>query len=176
VSGPIQTLPLGLLGLLQLKSGGSNPSQLADTVSPTYDLGKFYENNQSLLCATLFGGTPALTTNARGAPVFQVGGVNITVPQKELWYVQEWTISCNLLAAEYIRFAPWFTGPGALSNLQMGPDYNDVVTARVRFASARIDRPFFAHAGCFFGCFVYDIITAGTITVSMEMRAVRMSL
>lgn len=176
MSGPIQTLPIGLLGLLQLKSSGSNPSQLSDTVSAVYDIGKYYEQQQSQYCASLFGATPSLTTNARGQPVFQVAGANITVPNKELWLVQEWSIFCNLLAAEYIRFAPAYSPPGSLGTVQLGPDYNDAVTARARFASAKIDRPFFAVPGTFFLAYVFDVATAGSITVQCEMKVTRMQL
>jgi hypothetical protein len=162
--------------LLQLKSAGSNPSQLSDVVAGTYDLGKFYENNQSQLSASLFGAAPSLNVNARGQPLFQVSGSNVVVPSKELWYVTELLISCNLLAAEYIRFAPMISPPGSLGLLQVGPDYNDAVTARVRFASAKADRPFFAPSGTVFGIMCYDCATAGNIAVGLELRAVRMQI
>lgn len=40
--GEIQKIPQGLLGFLQLKTGGRNPSILADAVSPTWDLSRLY--------------------------------------------------------------------------------------------------------------------------------------
>lgn len=40
--GDIQKIPQGLLGFLQLKTGGRNPSTLVDSVSPTWDLSRLY--------------------------------------------------------------------------------------------------------------------------------------
>lgn len=174
--GPIQTLPIGLLGLLQLKTSGGNPSQFSETVSGVYDLGKFYENQQAQMTASLFGAQPTLTTSTRNQPVFTVAATPITVPQKELWYVTEYTIFANLLAAEYVRFAPMWTAPGAIGLIAIGPDVNDVITARARSITSTLSKPFFAGAGSFFGLIVYDIVTAGTIQFNLEMRAVRMPL
>lgn len=45
MSGPIQTLPAGFLSLLQLKNMGVNPSQLIDSVQPSFDMMEWYLRN-----------------------------------------------------------------------------------------------------------------------------------
>lgn len=177
--GPIQTLPQGLLGLLQLKQQGSNPSQFVDAVQGTFELFDMYAQSRLLdvsgANAAAPSPKPAVNVNTAGAKGFGANG--LIVPQGQIWYVYQYTLQCSLLAAEYIRFAPvLYPAPGSLDIVTLGPDYNDVITARARFALVGNTAPFWATSGASLGFAVYDIVTGGNINVTANMRAAVMQL
>lgn len=174
--GPIQVIPPGLMGLLQLKTGGNLPSTLADVVAPVLELRDWYLTARRVDHNTLFGAIPqrVLATGNNGNFGFQLGGVNVQVPQNQIWYCEEMTINANLLAADYIRAAPTILTPGAGASFTgshlVGPDVNDVVTARARSVAGKADRGFWAFPGDIFGVQVFDILSAG-ITLNLFLRA-----
>lgn len=92
-SGPIQLLPQGLLGLLQLKNVGHNPRELNDSVQPTLDLWRIYlqADSEALFTANI--------------PITAVGGAfpvvpDAQVPNDEIWAVHHFSASTfGVLAA-----------------------------------------------------------------------------
>jgi hypothetical protein len=170
VAAPIQTIPQGLLGLLQLKQLGTNPSNLVDTVQSTVDLKDWWMNRQEVDICLLKTGSSTASTNVNAAGVF--GSTGLTVGTNEVWWVTNYTINCNLLAAEYIRFRPVFNFPAALSAVYtLGFDYNDVITARARNASAWAAN-FWLQPGAQLQFRVSDQATAANIAVAQAVRGV----
>lgn len=173
MSGPIQVIPKGLLGLLQLKQQGSNPSELADVVASCINIEQYYWQQLVVDHFQLVGGAPStnVPTASPGNKAFVTNPLN--VPQGQLWYVLEYSLSCSLVAAETIRFAPLIIYDPALATpVQLGLDYTDVVTARARAAQCFVQKPFWAPAGSGIGFWVGDSLTAGNIVVTGSIRAV----
>lgn len=171
MAGPIQVLPPGLLGFLQIKNAGRNPDNLLSDLQPSLNLLEWYLNARATDALNIFGGNGSVNAAGSGA---LLSLTNWTVPNNTWLYVFEFTVVCSLLAAESIRFAPMlltFPGIAGQSQLQTGPDYNDVVTARARRATATSYGPFWAPPGSQFAVNVLDALTAGNIAVTGHLRA-----
>jgi len=113
-TGPIQVIPAGLLGLLDLKNRGIVPDVLMGTVQPIVDMEGFW-------------------LRARREPVdlgngwVWPGGLHLevltTTPQNEWWYVHDWKIDVNstdtILGAQFFGLADsngraFFLSPGTI--------------------------------------------------------------
>lgn len=169
--GPIQVIPPGLTGLLQLKQFGKVPGELADVVAPVLELRDWYLTARRLDQVALFGGTPTRSIAAAGFAALQLAGVNAQVPQGQIWYVEQYGLNgTTALAGDVLSFAPGVTNAALTSFFQTGPTDYDVVTARVRQRVCKSDRGFWAFPGDIFVVWAEDISTAG-ITVNMNLRA-----
>lgn len=175
--GPIQVIPPGLLGFLQLKTSGKNPEFLDDTISPTLDVTDWYFQ------ASLLDFTQAVATAARalanGVTGIQLFSPNsIDVPQQENWWVEEYTIFAAVPAAtDTCQFSCMYRTPnvGSTNPYVLG-DPSPLLTgvaaaARINVARAR---QFFAPAGCSLGMFVLANETAATITYNGFVRFARL--
>lgn len=169
---PIQTIPQGLLGLLQLKQFGRNPAALGDTVDPTVDLTLLWLNRITVdltLAVTGLNGV-VIGVPTAGANTYNVTGMN--VPANQTWWVESFGVGCTLLAAETIRFGCGVFYPPNTGAHLLGPspsDFNDVITSRARLARAEA-RGFWLLPGAQPLLVVYDSLTAGTINVTCSMR------
>jgi hypothetical protein len=72
---PLHKVPLGLLGLLNLKTLGSNPNGFGEIVTPTADL------------RTMYGAPLHETFEQAGAETFVPTTTTMRVPQGEIWRV-----------------------------------------------------------------------------------------
>jgi hypothetical protein len=170
MSGPIQVIPQGLLGLLQLKATGKNPDDLLAGVQPQVDLFPLWVQRQDVDINLAKTGNSNTGFNVNASGNFGVTG--LIVGNTEAWFVTNFTLRCNLLAAETIVMACGFNYPTALSNVyELSGNYADVITARARTATV--------HAGGFWlgpGAqpiiIVHDQTTAATITVAFGLRGV----
>lgn len=182
MAGDIQVVPQGLLGLLQIKSQGSNPNRLLSEVMPTIDLAEWWRQARIEEVFSLFpGGT--LPARLRNTPApfisFQIGGVDCAVPAGQWWYIDQLSVQLVLpLAADNARFQGAVnTSVLTVPNVWYGITdiVSDVVSARVnRCIQASLSRPFWAPPGTVFGLSVFDAVTAGNLTFSMNLRAVRL--
>jgi hypothetical protein len=183
VEGPIQIIPQGMMGLLQLKQLGKLPGDLSMVVEPSLEMRDWYMQARQLNTIALFGSIPTtanFVTGANGFAAFQVGGADFTIPQGQCWYVEAMTtiVSTNV-AADTIRFAPSVqsANPGALTEFFMvGPDVNDAVTAQNRVLSAKADRAFWMTPGMKFGISVFNVIYAVNAHGTLHVRATPMPL
>lgn len=85
-SGPIQVIPQGLLGFLNLKNNGQNPNTLDSNVMPVIDLTSWWFENRAEDIGT-FTRTPVTGNNGFGSWL-----TPIIVPEREAWWVLEYTI------------------------------------------------------------------------------------
>jgi len=95
--GPIQLLPPGLLGLLQLKVAGAGVSKLGDTCLPSMDMLEWWLRATAQLWTTNSG----VTVAAGFVGVFTPFSPNaITVPAGEWWYVHDYTCEVQVPGGE----------------------------------------------------------------------------
>lgn len=94
-SGPIQQIPQGLLGFLQLKNRGQNPSELPDVLSPGFELSNWYLETGAEIVV-------------QDAPVaVAVGTINlITVPNDQWWLVHDFFVNVGLDAGSTVFGCP----------------------------------------------------------------------
>lgn len=97
VYAPIQQLPGGLLGFLQLKNAGRNPTEVNSLLQMTMDLRDWYlQTNMESVVGT-------------DAAIAAVGSAfYLTVPDGEFWCVHDCVLSINLAAAATIVCAPCY--------------------------------------------------------------------
>jgi len=150
--------------MLQLKTGGQNPSQLADACAPVVNIKEFWDNYLEI---NLF---PFSAVNVAAAGSFQLTGAG--PPAGFMWYVRECEVSCSLLAAETIRGAVTMFDPNNGGRVQLGPDVADTITARARQWACTSWGPFWMLPGMNLGVHVFDAATAANIAVGAVCRGV----
>lgn len=174
--GPVQVLPKGLLGFLQLKNAGKNPDRLSNTLSPSLDLFEWYMAGtaQDIIPAPA---TAALPTGSTGFQAFTVNPV--IVPQQEIWWVQNFgVLSSALGATESVGFMCAIQGvPAAVAGTYMFGDRRTILTGT---ATGRVARAyangFWVPPGYTFGAMVevHEVTTA--VTYNGTLRVVRMQI
>lgn len=171
MSGPINLIPPGVLGFLQLKNFGKNPTEFPEVLAPTFDLLKWYLSGESrqmaatdtsLAMATNVGGFQRLTT----APII--------VPATEWWYVHSVFLRAQLPAAvtEFFSGAPCWFNPNTFNPNELLCEPGAIIqgvaaTDRTYFTVAR---DFWVPPGSEFGAFVLTCQSATTIFVSLNGR------
>ena len=181
MSGPIQTIPRGLLGWLQLKAGGSNPRDLADTVAGTIDLTQLYLYGVVQDEQSLFGAAPttnAIATGGQGIQAFNIAAANVVVPNGQTWWIHQWTCGGNIAtAADSISFSLAISNQQGTRPIAVSRAYFDTINARARRPEIGTDRPgFLMLPGDKFLVWIHDVLSAGGITLSMGLRATVMPL
>lgn len=175
---PIGLIPTGLLGFLQLKQLGRLPDGLMDSVQPSLDMRDWYFQSRRETALTFNGTIPSNTTSAVGEVTFSAGGT-VVVPAGEYWYVESMTVPAIIsAAADTIRYAPdYMPASGINDRVQVGPDVSDVVSATVvRNVCAKADRGFWMIPGDTPSAHVFDIKTAGTVSLFLTMRFTRLKV
>lgn len=90
---PINALPIGLLDLFGIKSGGKYPQHFVEALAPTFELQQWYLEAQvdtytfslqNLFAASASANLIAITATTPALPI--VGG-QLVVPNNELWIV-----------------------------------------------------------------------------------------
>lgn len=95
-SAPVQLIPPGLLGALQLKTGGRNPTSLGDAYVPTIDCLDWLLNAKQEFLIDV--------SSIATGPIFQ-GLPTLVVPDREWWYVH-WLSAAIVLAATEDQINP----------------------------------------------------------------------
>lgn len=99
MSGPIQTLPQGLLGLLQLKVQGRNPRDLAESVQPTLEMSGFYLESSVNWSPNTVGFADAVIAPGTAGPSFLALAPGVLSPgENECWYVHGGAMQIGVLA------------------------------------------------------------------------------
>lgn len=175
---PIQVIPPGLTGLLQLKQLGRLPDKLSDLVAPVLEMRDWYMTARRQTEFALFAGPPAaFSTNSLGFKTFLAGGVVALVPSNQIWYVEQMDITGVLqnvadLAKIAAAIAP------STGNIQTvgDPDSNGPASGSLQRLHSFNRRPFWAFPGDQLGVDVLSLQSATGITLSMAIRATPMPL
>lgn len=120
--GPIQLIPPGLLGLLQLKADGRTVPYLEDTCSPILSMEDWWLRAAAVDWTLSTTDTEGAST-PNGFLAFATNGV--TVPVGEWWFVHEYCVTFFLNAAEVVtgpRLAWSSIGSGASARFTVLPD------------------------------------------------------
>lgn len=176
-SGPIQTFPRGLIGLLQLKSRGQMPDVLQGTVQPTVDLMQLWLNAGQAPDTVLH----ARAIGAGNGGFWEFSPNAILVPQNEIWYVHHYTVRVAIPAGatEQTRsFAP------AMGVTQVGTILYQVLAAPQTFDGvAGVAVTGYVRAGGFWlgpgqslGFVIGNVATATTHVFVGDVLATRMPI
>lgn len=177
-SGPVQVIPPGLLGFLQLKNSGVNPQQLQNGYTPTLDMLHWLLRGREEIMGTV--ANPCSVAIANGVVGnFQVFTTNsIQVPDDEWWYVHDYAVYTDALlaATSIVQFtcAVQSTTAG-----QIGKLYGTSQSLLAGSAAGRIGmaqaHDFFVASGSFLG-FAPSVneVAAGNITYQGTVRFTRL--
>jgi len=95
VSRPIQVIPPGLLGFLQLKNSGQAPAELPDTLQGVLELRDWYFQARLVVSNQIHGGSAATAVFG-----FQAYSPNtIVVPEREYWWVENYSFTSDTIPA-----------------------------------------------------------------------------
>lgn len=158
-SGPIQTAPLGLLGLLNLKNLGRNPKSMEDDVQPVMDITSLYLQGQ---VEDLPDMTLARTALAGGG--FSQWATPVLVPAGEAWYVHNYTVFCTMVAGDTVTgMAPLVrVAQATTSQFAM---FGDKASSRVGQGSLMSGcGGFWLVSGAELGFFAEAVLTAGSVS------------
>jgi hypothetical protein len=138
----IQRDPLGLLGVLDLKSGGQRPQQLAEFVQPVLEMLPLYLASQAR-----YGSGNTAANTALGAIIpLTVANPGASPPSGKLWFITTLAASRLITATSWLSFAAivrpntsvgldlYLTGPAqgsfTATNQSNTQPHNDMLVAR----------------------------------------------
>lgn len=100
MGGPLNRLPIGILGLFDIRgSGGTYPRTLLETIQPQVDIGMFMRGGTLL-------DVVGIAIGVNGPEPFDPL-TGLQVPDTETWFLSEFSVSFDALAADQaIEFAP----------------------------------------------------------------------
>jgi hypothetical protein len=136
---PIQTLPKGLIGLLNLNTDGRGPAVMADSVAGVLDLLPFYalDKRERLTTTAVAAGT--------SAGDFGFGAVGLLVPTNEAWLCLHYSIVCNPPIGLAVQLSPTFQVNGLV--WKVGDAANNINTALASRLYCWATQPFIVPAG-----------------------------
>lgn len=165
--GPIQSIPPGLLGLLQLKTVGRNPSELDSTVTPGFELSDwFLRANQEqlntsytqLMAASAAGGYQAFTTPSA-----------LVVPDGEWWYVSHYAARGGLAVGDTVNQMRTALQTNRTGTVRFGR-FGAPATLAGQGSLVCFDTDFWAPPGSEFGVHVSNVTSAAGITLTADLR------
>lgn len=143
----LNALPTGLLGLLDIKSGGKYPGQLVDALAPVLDMLDWYASAQSEF---VYGSGQYLVNTAVGTtlipstlPTNYANGTTWAVPNGEVYYVQsariDWTLNTATTesALALVAISPTGNGDVPITQKQAGYTVGNAVARGGRSSSVR---------------------------------------
>lgn len=158
-SGPIQVLPAGLLGLLQLKNSGNNPDTLLGTVQPSVEMLDFWLNTNGYTNNPQIG-VIATPSNVGYQPYLDLlTTAPVAVPQHEWWYIHSINIQFGLDYGEEAHSVRGviMVGPGGVPIARQMLVTEALTIQNLSTATADVQyhlkevRPFWAPPGAVFG-------------------------
>ena len=166
---PIQLIPRGLLGFLQLKNLGKNPSDFPSVLQPTLELFDWLTQSEQLSTVGTDAAIAAVGTNTY-----------LSVPSGEAWWLHDVQASINLAAAATIVCSPSYNlGPvGApsfsrlLTPLQQ---YSQAVHGTTIVIPSTLYKPMLLTPGCTLGIRT-TALSAATTAGNLVARYTRMVL
>lgn len=158
-NGPIQIIPRGLLGLLNLKNAGKAPPLLGGVVTPTLDLLEMY-------CSNLYEQVSA--TVAVAAAVGPVQS-DLVVPETEVWFVRVATATTDVLGAGDSITLQVTIAYSGITTIPVGDPQSAAVGGRIRCTSG--NDIIIAPPGSIFGCWVAAL--GGAVNVDIAALVTR---
>lgn len=178
---PLNVMPEGLLGFLQLKNGGRNPQHLGVDLAPVLDLLAWYQNTNSqevqLLADTINVSTPSgflpWTGTVPSIPNWPAGSYD-----NEYLLILEYEVSWSLpVSGDTADFAP--AASIAESNLALPTYLSGYTTGSsvARAGSRALARPFWLKPGGNLNLRTFGVVTAaGGIAVGGRIRYCRLKV
>jgi hypothetical protein len=167
-SGPVQVIPPGLLGFLNLKNTGQAPGLFGGTVQPVWDMLRWYLSANAT-------DVPFSTTGQASGTFGLVLATGAIVPAREWWYVHYYRVSTDVLAAgDRVSFSP-----GLLQNATVGgrmytigPNAGTPTTATtVQTVWTTNAQDFFVAPGFGFGPHINQLqLAAGALVFDIALR------
>jgi len=164
--GPIQVIPGGLLGLLNIKNRGKNPDTLDSNVVPTIDLTSWWFEARAEDIGT-FTRTPVTGNNG-----FASWSTPVIVPNGQAWWVLEYTVrTTDMGVGDSGQFGCGWQQIATQQRYAVGPlsDINSGVGICVGFA-----RGFYVPAGAELLWWTNDVINATAYNPIGTARIVRL--
>lgn len=122
--GPIQLIPPGLLGFLNLKREGRNPETIGSEYVPTIDMREWLLQ-ANLVDFLQISGSPGIGLSSGQTGPRPFSPIGITVPSGEAWWIDNFTIVTDDIdpATEAISYSPALTRPqtGTINEYMLGP-------------------------------------------------------
>jgi hypothetical protein len=170
--GPLQVIPQGLTGFLQLKVFGQGLGAVSSLLEANLDVRDWLFCGRRQATVQLFN-VPIPNINIASATpsqsFFQAsGGV---VPQGQTWWVDRMTLFVSLAAADTISFCPIIGTASGTDFFAVGPKVTDTITARARGIIATNDRPFFMNSGDMFGVSIFDNLAGVQTNIQLRVLA-----
>jgi len=163
----INRYPLGLLSLLDSKSGGYTPSGLLDVVQPTIDLTRFYiASDQS---------RASQVDQAVVGVGFQTAGSNVVVPPGEFWLVTNTTGESDTLGAGQtfqVAVGARYTASGPF--FMLTPLSNVATVGQVALAGPQIGT-IVLPPGTIVGAYTTQLV-AGPVNFNFHLKYARLAL
>lgn len=105
MSGPIQVIPPGLLGFLQLKNAGTNPREFPEVLQPVMELREWYlqafARNHTVIDSVTVGAA------SDGFAIFPT----LITGDSVAWWVQHFSIRAELSAGSNAKIKPAYDNP-----------------------------------------------------------------
>lgn len=176
--GPIQTIPAGLLGLLELKTLGRLPDALSATVTPTVDMLEFWLRQRSFTNGSTVHGITQ--TTAPGSPLL-FSPTPIVVPENQWWYFHEYSVIAVFTAAagqQVDNYAPMimYNRTGTINYATLAPGVSAVSSATQAVAQIVTARDFWANPGSGLGLFFGQIVSAAGVSFTGRYRATALNI
>lgn len=177
--GPIQTLPAGLTSLLNLKTLGRVPDELAGFYQPTIEAMELLMNYRCRTNEGVVHGRTLIT----GENSFRTFSPNtIDVPDSEWWFFHEYGVSAVMtaVAGQSINgLAPMiqYNINGTLDWVVLqvpGPLINSSAAQSVQ--TACVARNFWARPGSRLGLFLGEITSAAGVSFGARYRATKIPI
>jgi hypothetical protein len=164
--GYMSILPKGLLSFLDIKNDAAYPQRLGLELAPVLDLFEWYMQTNAEL---ITGVTSALTVGAGASNI--ATPTPIAVPEKEWWYVSEYTTAVNPGAGAAVDVACGcqLFGSGTVTFVVGGYQ----AAAANQDARAKNDHPFFVGPGSQFVTLVRSVTLAPTATQVIRFSRLR---
>jgi hypothetical protein len=157
-NGPVQVTPVGLLGMLSLKTGGQMPDAMRQDVQPTVEIEPYWLRAKREYDRTNRG----ITVAAGSYNTYQDYSPNsIIVPETAWWYVHSYSAIGRVSAAgstiSSLTLALAFNRVGTIRYRFLGRQFFDVFQTDARPEALMLAEGFWAPPGSRLGFYVASV-------------------
>lgn len=164
---PIQLVPPGFLGLLQLKQMGKNPVEMLETVAPVFPLADWYLRSIEIQLNTTY--TQLMAASAAGGYQAFTNPAALTVPEDEWWWVANYAARGGLVAGDTVNGLRTALQTNRTGTVRFGRFGNPINLAG-QGSVVCFDSGFWAPPGAEFGLHVTNVVSAAGVTFTADLR------